>query len=125
VWKFFEVFTRQVKYTEDTVTKQYAEHRLQVKTQSDNIEKKNITKPWSAPHRQRHSGNTIEYPSAHKDLPLPATTPDQVKTKVLEHFEAVVEVQQLKEIGEIDKANVSDEAGETVQDAKETLPTNI
>ena len=80
------------------------------------------------------------YPSAHKDLPLPATTPDQVKTKVLERFEAVVEVQLLKEIREIDevdvkidenikgeedanthtcaKDNLSDEADETVQDAK-------
>jgi hypothetical protein len=90
------------------------------------------------------------YPSAHKDLPLPATTPDQVKTKVLERDEAVVEVLQLEEIGEFDKVdvktdennkseedanttqnaqfkltthtytkdNVSDEADETVQDAK-------
>ena len=91
------------------------------------------------------------YPSAHKDLPLPATTPDQVKTKVLEHYEAVVEVQLLKGTGEIEKVyvkidenikgeedanttqnaqfkadnthtcakdNVSDEADETVQDAK-------
>jgi hypothetical protein len=63
-----------------------------------------------------------------------------VKTKVLEHYEAVVEVQLLKASGEIDKVdvkidenikgeedanthtcakdNLSDEADETVQDDK-------
>jgi hypothetical protein len=39
-----------------------------------------------------------------------------VKTEVLEQFEAVVEVQQLKGIGEIDKVDVK--IDKTVQDAK-------
>ena len=61
------------------------------------------------------------YPSAHKDLPLPATTPDQVKTKVLERDEAVVEVQQLKGNGEIDKVDVKiDENNKSEEDANTT-----
>jgi hypothetical protein len=71
------------------------------------------------------------YPSAHKDLPLPATTPDQVKTKVLEHSEAVVEVKQLKGIGEIDKVDVEideniqrEEDANTTQNAKFKLTTH-
>ena len=75
------MFTQQVKYNKADVTKQNAEYMLPVNTQGNNIEQennvKNIVKnkPWSAPHRQRHSGKPIVYPSAHKDLPLPATTP--------------------------------------------------
>jgi hypothetical protein len=75
------VFTQQGKYNKADVTKQNAEYMLPVNTQGNNIEPenniKNIVKnkPWSAPHRQSHSGKPIVYPSAHKDLPLPATTP--------------------------------------------------
>jgi hypothetical protein len=77
VYKFFEVFTKRVKYNKADVTKQNAENTLPVNTQGNNIEQENIAKnkPWSAPHRQSHSGKPIVYPSAHKDLPLPATTP--------------------------------------------------
>ena len=75
--KFFEVFTKRVKYNKADVTKQNAENTLPVDTQGANIEQENIAKnkPWSAPHRQSHSGNPKVYPSAHKDLPLPATSP--------------------------------------------------
>jgi hypothetical protein len=68
---------RKSKYNKADVTKQNAEYMLPVNTQGNNIEPENNikNKPWSAPHRQSHSGKPIVYPSAHKDLPLPATTP--------------------------------------------------
>jgi hypothetical protein len=69
------VFTLQVEYNKADVTKQNAEYTLPVNTQGNNIKNIVKNKPWSAPHRQRHSGTPIVYPSAHKDLPLPATTP--------------------------------------------------
>ena len=91
------MFTQQGKYDKADVTKQNAEYSPTVYTLGD-IEPRNTinnivkNKPWSAHHRQRHSGKLSVYPSAHKDLPFPVTTPlDQVKTAELEFDEAVVE----------------------------------
>ena len=59
--EFFEVFTERVKYNKADVKKQNVENTLPVDTQGAYIEQKNIAKkkPWSAPHRQSHSGSLL------------------------------------------------------------------
>ena len=72
--------TQQGEFDKDDVTKQNEEYSPPVYALGD-IEPRNTinnivkNKPWSSHHRQRHSGKPIVYPSAHKDLPIPATTP--------------------------------------------------
>jgi hypothetical protein len=70
------VFTKRVKYNKADVTKQNAENTLPVNTQG-NIEQKNIAKEKALvrPSSAEPLGESIVYPSAHKDLLLPATTP--------------------------------------------------
>ena len=76
--KFPNVFAKKGRYEKADVTTQNAEYTPTINTLV-NIVMRNIknivkNKPWSALYGRVTRGSQLS-PSAHKDLPLPATTP--------------------------------------------------
>ena len=76
--KFTNVFAKKGRFEKADVTRQNAEYMLTANTVV-NIVTRNIkntvkNQPWSALYGSVTRGSKLS-PSAHKDLPLPATTP--------------------------------------------------